>query len=114
MATYCANFFPNFSDISQPLRELTKKDVRFIWTKVHGQAFDKIKRLLTSKTIMAYFGQQNETELTTDASPVGLPAILFQKTPGKNNRKVVAYASRSLSDVESRHFQTEKEAVAIV
>ena len=103
MATYCAKFIPSFSDISQPLCELIKKDVGFIWTKVHGQAFDKIKRLLTSKTIMAYFDQQKETELITDASPVGLSAILFQKTPGQNNRKVVAYASSSLSDVESRY-----------
>ena len=114
MATYCAKFMPSFSDISQPLHELTKKDVRFIWTKVYGQAFDKIKRLLTSKKIMAYLDQQKETELITDASPVGLSAILFQKTPGLNNRKVVAYASRSLSDVESRYSQKEKEALAIV
>ena len=68
---------------------------------MHGQAFDKIKWLLTSKTIMAYFDQQKETELITDASPVGFSAILFQKTPGPNNRKVVAYASRSLSDVKA-------------
>ena len=86
MATYCAKFIQSFSDISQPLRELTKKDVLFFWTKVHGQAFDKIKWLLTSKTIMAYSDQQKETELITDASPVGLSAILFQKTPGQNNR----------------------------
>ena len=81
---------------------------------MHGQAIDKIKRLLTSKIIMAYFDQLKETELITDASPVGLSAILFQKNPGQNNRKVVAYASRSLSDVESRYSQTEKEALAIV
>ena len=63
---------------------------------------------------MAYFDQQKETELITDASPVGLSAILFQKTPGQNKRKVVAYASRYLFDVESRYCQTEKEALAIV
>ena len=86
MATYCTKFIPSFSDISQPLHELTKKDVQFVWTKVHGQAFDKIKRLLTSQTIMAYFDQQKETELITDALPVGISAILFQETPGQNNR----------------------------
>ena len=63
---------------------------------------------------MAYFDQEKETELTTDASPVGLSAILFQETPGQNNRKVVAYASRSVSDVESQYFQTEKEGFPIV
>lgn len=44
-------------------------------------------------------------------SPFGLSAILFQKCPGQDDRKVVAYASRSLSDVESRYSQTEKEAL---
>ena len=65
--------------------------------------------MLTSETTMAYFDPAKDTELTTDASPVGLSAILSQKTPGKDDRKVVAYDSRSLSDVET---QTEKEALA--
>ena len=33
MATYCAKFIPNFSEISQPLRKLTKKDTQFKWTQ---------------------------------------------------------------------------------
>ena len=43
-----------------------------------------------------------------------LSAILFQKTPGGNDRKVVVYVSRALSDVETRYSQTEREALAIV
>ena len=70
--------------------------------------------MLTSEATMAYFDPCKETELTTDASPVGLSAILSQRTPGQNDRQVVAYASRSLSDVERRYSQTEKEALAIV
>lgn len=30
MATYRAKFIPNFSDISETLRELTKKDAQFL------------------------------------------------------------------------------------
>ena len=63
---------------------------------------------------MAYFDPYKDTELTTDASLVGLSAIVSQRTPGQNNRQVIAYASRSLSDVERRYSQTEKEALAIV
>ena len=73
-----------------------------------------IKEQLTGDKVMAYFDQSKETELITDASPFGLSAILIQKTPGREDRKVVAYASRSLSDVESRYSQTEKDALAIV
>ena len=63
---------------------------------------------------MAYFDQNKHTELTTDASPWVLSAILSQCMPGTNDQKVVAYISRSLSEVERRYSQTEREALAIV
>ena len=107
MATYCAKFIPSFSDISHPLRNLTKKDAKFHWSQEHQKSFDKIKEMLTSDTTMAYFDPAKETVLTTDASPVGLSAILSQKTPGSGDSKIVAYASRSLSDVKTRYSQTE-------
>ena len=100
MATYCAKFIPNFSDITMPLRELTKKNSHFVWEEQQQQAFQKIKDLLTSTTVMAYFDKNKETELVTDASPWGLSAILSQHTDGLDDRKIVAFVSRSLSPVE--------------
>ena len=50
MANYYARFIPRFSDITQPLRELTKKDVPFKWTEKEESAFQKVKELLTSDT----------------------------------------------------------------
>jgi hypothetical protein len=63
---------------------------------------------------MAYFDQAKETHLTTDASPWGLSAILSQKAPGQQECRIVAYVSRSLTSVEQRYSQTEKEALAII
>ena len=52
------------------------------------------------------------TELIVDASPVGLGAVLAQHDK-HGNSKVVAYASRTLTDVESRYSQTEREALVV-
>ena len=114
MATYWAKFTPKFSDVSAPLRELTKKDKPFHWSEQQERSFQRIKELLTSAKVMAYFDPSKETELITDASPIGLSAILMQRTSASDDRRVVAYVSRTLSPVERRYSQTEKEALAIV
>ena len=114
MATYCAKFIPNFSDVTKPLRELTKKNAHFTWGDQQVQAFQKVKDLLTSDTVMAYFDNHKKTELVTDASPYGLSAILSQHTVRQDDRRIVAFVSRSLSPVEQKYSQTEKEALAIV
>lgn len=51
---------------------------------------------------------------TLNYPPWGLSAILIQKSPGQDDRRIVAYIIRALSDVEKRYSQTEKEALAIV
>nr|XP_039254390.1 uncharacterized protein K02A2.6-like [Styela clava] len=50
-----------------------------------------------------------------DASPVGLGCVLVQKESDTDNEyvRVIAYASRLLSDVESRYSQIEREALAV-
>ena len=40
MFNYYKKFIPNFSEIAQPIIELIKKDVPFIWTSKHQLAFD--------------------------------------------------------------------------
>ena len=72
-----------------------------------------MKHVLTTETTMAYFDSSKNTELYVDASPFGHGAILTQ-TPGQQDTKVIAYASRSLTDTESRYSQIERESPAIV
>jgi hypothetical protein len=50
-----------------------------------------------------------------DASPVGWGAVLTQYNPEKPHEKnIITYISRSLSEIEQRYSQIEKEALAIV
>ena len=50
--------------------------------------------------------------MVADASPFGLGAILIKDQD--DGPRVISYAARSLSDVESRYHQTEREALSLV
>ena len=101
MVQYCGRFIPKLADISAPLRALTHKDAKWTWGPRQKQAFENLKHVLTTETTMAYFDSSKNTELCVDASPFGLGAILTQTTPGQQDTKAIAYASRSLTDTES-------------
>lgn len=45
---YCAKFIPKFSDVSAPLRELTKKDKQFHWSEQQEQSLQQISLVLKS------------------------------------------------------------------
>lgn len=114
LANYCSRFIPNFATVVEPLRELTKKHVRWQWTETHEQALNLLKKSLTSEA-MGYFRKDWKTEIIVDASPVGLAAVMAQYNPDdRDDRKVIMYVSRALSDVEKRYAQIEKEALALV
>ena len=82
-----------------------QKDKPFHWSEHQERSFQRIKELLTSAKVMAYFDPSKETELIIDASP---SAILMQKTSASDDRRVVAYVNRTLSPVERRYSQIEK------
>ena len=76
-------------------------------------AFSVLKKKLTNAMKLAHFDDKEApTKVIADASPVGLGAVLVQEQ--SQGPVVVSYASRSLSDVERRYSQTEKEALGLV
>ena len=113
LVNFSARFIPNLASIAEPLHRLTRKQTPFVWGAEQQGAFDALKDSLANAETLAYFDSNaEETKLITDASPVGLGAVLTQVQEGCE--RVVAYASRSLTDVERRYSQTEKEALGLV
>ena len=97
MANFCCRFIRNYATITKPLRELIKKDPPFLWTKRQNEAFEELRVALNAPK-NAYFDSTKKMEIITDASPVGIAAVLTQIHDG--NRQVIAYGSRSLSASE--------------
>ena len=111
MAQYSARFIPNFAEMTAPLRKLTQQRVKWKWSSTEQAAFDKFKDSLSSDTVLGYYDAGLETKLLLDAGPNGLGLILMQKKPEGWN--AVECASRSLTEVEKRYLQIDREALAI-
>lgn len=115
MTNYCGSrFIAAYSTLTHELHELTKKDTPFIWTEKHSNALKKLKLMLTQSPVLDYFDSTKINEVYVDASPVGLSAILMQRSIKSQDRTIVTYASRALTPVEARYSQTEREALAVV
>jgi transposase InsO family protein len=112
LVQYSAKFIANYAQIAEPLRKLTRKNVKFEWGIEQKQAFAKLKEEITHSGTLAYFRQDCKTRIVADAGPAGLGAVLLQQQD--EFWRPIAYASRCLSDVERRYSQTEKEALALV
>ncbi|KAK3737844.1 hypothetical protein QZH41_004781 [Actinostola sp. cb2023] len=105
---YLAKFLPKLSDVMLPIRELTRKDVEWQWSEKQEKAFAEVKRAVTEAPVLRYYDPKKDLEIQCDASQSGLGATLMQEG------KPIAYASRALSECETRYAQIEKEMLAIV
>ena len=68
MINYLSKFSARISELSDPIRELSKERVPFNWGPEHKEAFDAIKRELVEVPILTYYDSNMETVLQTDGS----------------------------------------------
>ena len=115
LALYYRRFVPNFAKIAVPLHTLTKKNAVFCWIPEYESVFMKLKQLLTSTPVLAYpkFGPGKTFVLETDASTVGLGAVLSQAQEDGAVHPI-AYASRSVDKHEKKYGISELETLGLV
>ena len=129
-AGYYRKYVKGFSSIAQPLSKLipgssTSKKSRkkskttsandsppsFVWGSDQDKAFTELKRILSSPPILAYADFSLPFELHTDASSLGLGAVLYQEQSGI--KRVISYASRGLSKAEKNYSAHRLEFLAL-
>ena len=111
LGSYYRRFVKGFSELVQPLTELTKKNTQFKWTDTCEKAFNNLKVALTGPDIMGYPRDDSPFILDTDACDVSIGAVLSQIQDGRE--RVVAYASRTLNKAERNYCVTDKELLAV-
>ncbi|XP_063937997.1 uncharacterized protein LOC135147891 [Daucus carota subsp. sativus] len=105
-------FIKDFSKISKPLCNLLEKDIPFKFDEKCLEAFEILKKKLTSTPIITAPDWSKPFELMCDASDYAVGAVLGQRT--SNVFHVIYYASKTLNDAQLNYTTTEKELLAIV
>ena len=54
LANYYRRFIKDFATVAKPLHKLTEKITKFQWTQQSQEAFDQLRRRLTSAPVLAY------------------------------------------------------------
>ena len=112
MGNYLSRFIPNYSMRIYPLLELTKRNIPWLWTHKHQTIFNDLKTELISPKAMSYYDPSLNSLIITDASPVGISAILLQQSSDSSYR-IIAYSSRTVTPIEQNYIQLERECLAI-
>jgi hypothetical protein len=108
LAGYYRRFIPNFSKISKPIIELLKNGTKYVWSKECDEAFQTLKKLLTTSPVLAQPDIVKPFNVYYDASGTGLGCVLMQEG------RVISYSSRQLRCHEEHYSTHDLELAAVV
>ncbi|XP_063951965.1 uncharacterized protein K02A2.6-like [Lytechinus pictus] len=108
LGNYLSRYLPKLSDVMKPLNDLTHNNSVWTWDSNHDKAFKVLKEMLVQAPVLAFYDHSKPLEIQTDASSTGVGAVMVQ------DGRPIAYASRMLSDAESRYSVIEKEMLGLV
>ncbi|WVZ97925.1 hypothetical protein U9M48_043425 [Paspalum notatum var. saurae] len=108
LAGYYRRFIKDFSKTAKPMTSLTKKNTKYVWSPNCEEAFQTLKKLLTSAPVLAQPDVTKLFDVYCDASGNGLGCVLMQEG------RVKVYASRQLRKHEVNYPTHDLELAAVV
>nr|GEX62344.1 reverse transcriptase domain-containing protein [Tanacetum cinerariifolium] len=105
-------FIKDFSKIARPMTRLLEKDTPFIFSKECVEAFQTLKRKLTEAPILIAPDWDMPFELMYDPSDFAIGAVLGQRQD--KHFRPIHYASKTMTEAESKYTTTEKEMLVVV
>ena len=106
----------SYPALTEPLRNLTKKNATFVWGTTQQRSFDEIKKRLCSERVMTPYDTQRKTRMYVDSSPAGTQATVAQlhRSNHEDVWKPVNHTSRSWTKAEAAYGQIERESNGIL
>lgn len=110
---YFRKFIENYALIAKPLSDLIRSDVHFTFGSEQRQAFETLKNKICAQPVLMLFTKDAETELHTDASKLGIGAVLMQRCSDDNQFHPVYYLSYKTTPDQEKWISYELELFAI-
>ena len=104
---FYSKFLPDLATVTEPLHNLTRKNVQWKWGAEEQSAFQKLTQHGHGP------GSTLPIGISCDASEVGLGVVLFHRYQD-GSEWPIANASKTLTETQRHYSQIQKEALAIV
>nr|GEX62018.1 hypothetical protein [Tanacetum cinerariifolium] len=111
-AGFYRRFIKDFSKIARPMIRLLEKDTPFIFSQECADAFQTHKRKLSEALILIIPDWDMPFELMCDAIDFAIREILGQRQD--KHFRPIHYASKTMTEAESKYTTNEKEMLAVV
>ena len=112
LTNYYRELIEGYARIAAPLVELSSSKKEFRWAEEHDEAFQELKKKLSSPPVVRIADYSKQFIVRSDACDTGMGAVLLQEIDGK--RHVIAYFSKQFDPTQRRYPIIEKEATAIM
>ncbi|PIO75512.1 reverse transcriptase [Teladorsagia circumcincta] len=113
MITYYSAFVPSMKNLRGPLDALLKKDVKCRWTPKEQEAFEDLKKALSSDVNLAHYDPQQKIIVAADACDYGIGCVISHRYAdgsekpiamhqGHGSQGTARWSSRNCTDEEGR------------
>src|SRR5258705_5333617 len=106
-------FICDFSNIAHPLYALTHKTQWWVWGPTKQEAFDALKKAVTSAPVLTFPSQSSHFCLECNASNFATGVVLSQ-VQADGMHQPITFMSKGFSDVECNYQIHNKEMLAIM
>lgn len=114
LANWYRRFIHRAAEMLAPLSDLITKDSKqkIVWTEAAENAFEELKKCLTSAPILMPADYTLPFKVYTDASLIAGAGILAQEQDGREC--VIAFHSVKFSKAQQNYSATERECLAVL